>query len=269
MTNSGSHGLVKFNKIEDSMHTFEKFEQMGNKHGWLSKVKGPAIQLPIMRVPWDCTGIDNQNGQMKATISLSFEIGNPHHELLQDKLNGLDTRAVNHIIANKDKIFAGKKVPSDEMISDQMFYRIIKPSNQPDKYGPTMKAKLEVQANPAFAALGAAPENEEIEAIAITNEGDEPQAKRPRVAGPVEPYIPAIGCYTRDQGEVPINKALAKGCKVRLVVALRHVWCINGRMGLTLYGHRMIVEEFPRTIATFDFDLNDDENEGEEFASSA
>ena len=153
----GSNKLKRFSKIDvNGDHKFLPFEMMGNKHGWLSKVQGPAIQLPVMRVPWDCTGIENQNGQMKAQVSLSFDRDSSGHGKLQDLLEALDDRAVKHIIANKAKIWEGKKVPSDEMIADQMYYRIVKPSNQPDKYGPTMKAKLEVRANTEAASSSSA-----------------------------------------------------------------------------------------------------------------
>lgn len=260
--------LKRFSKIDvNGDHKFLPFEMMGNKHGWLSKVQGPAVQLPVMRVPWDCTGIENQNGQMKAQVSLSFDRDSPGHGKLQDLLEALDDRAVKHIIANKAKIWEGKKVPSDEMIADQMYYRIVKPSNQPDKYGPTMKAKLEVRANTEAASSSAfAGGEDDAGAGADADEfgagGDgsgNGSNKRPKL----EPFVLSVGCYTKDGGEVPYTRALAKGCKVRLVVGLRHVWCINGRMGLTLYGHRLIVEEFPRTVNSFDFDLDDDEDDDE------
>lgn len=261
----GSNKLKRFNKIDvNGDHKFLPFEMMGNKHGWLSKVQGPAIQLPVMRVPWDCTGIENQNGQMKAQVSLSFERDSAAHGKLQDLLDALDDRAAKHIIANKAKIWEGKKVPSDEMIADQMYYRIVKPSNQPEKYGPTMKAKLEVRANTAGSSSSAFASREdhagddagEFDLLGDDNNNN----KRPKL----EPFVLSVGCYTKDGLEVPYSRALAKGCKVRLVVGLRHVWCINGRMGLTLYGHRLIVEEFPRTVNSFDFDLDgDDEEDGE------
>lgn len=258
--------LKRFDKLSPDDHTFLPFEQMGNKRGFLSKISGPTIQLPKMRVPWDCTNIESQNGQLKAQIALSFDRTSPGHSHLEQMLEELDDKAIAHIVANKDAIFEGKKVPTDDMIRDQMYYRMVKPSSQPDKYGPTMKAKIEVREN-SSAALGPASSSNDNGTIDI--DGGEPDAKRARIGGGDEesPHVLSVGCFAKNEAtgeydEVSPMKALAKGCMVRLVVGLRHIWCINGRMGLTLYGHRLIVDEFPRTVKSFDFDLDEDEEDG-------
>jgi hypothetical protein len=260
--------LKRFDKLGPNDHKLLPFEQMGNKRGYLSKISGPTVQLPKMRVPWDCTSIEDQNGQMKAQISLSFDRENPAHSQLEQMLEELDDKAIAHIIANKSKIFeGGKKVPTDDMIRDQMYYRMVKPSSQPDKYGPTMKAKIEVRASTS-AVLG--PSSSDDNGGGIDIDGGEPDAKRARMSGGDEesPHVLSVGCFAKNEStgeydEVSPMKALTKGCMVRLVVGLRHIWCINGRMGLTLYGHRLIVDEFPRTVKSFDFDLDDEEEGGD------
>ena len=234
-----SSNLVRAVEVQDLREHVKimPFEQMATKHGFLAKVAGPQIQLPVMRVPWDCFRIDvNNSGAKTAQLTLSFENGNPEHEHLQQVLAQIDEMALEHIIAQK-KVLEPKRDISETTIRD-MYFPSVKESKDPMKYGPTMKTKLEVRPRPVGQLGGGGGEGGGVDS-------DDPN---------VTHHI-TLGTYMKDATPVPVERALAKGNKIITVIGIKHIWYINSRAGVTMFAHRMCVDEFPQTVRSFDFDL--------------
>lgn len=235
-TTNSSSNLVRAVEVQDLRDHVKimPFEQMATKHGFLAKVAGPQIQLPVMRVPWDCFRIDvNNSGAKTAQLTLSFENGNPEHEHLQQVLAQIDEIALEHIISQK-KVLEPKRDISETTIRD-MYFPSVKESKDPLKYGPTMKTKLEVRPRPVGQQQG--------EGVGV--DSDDPN---------VTHYI-TLGTYMKDATAIPVERALAKGNKIITVIGIKHIWYINSRAGVTMFAHRMCVDEFPQTVRSFDFDL--------------
>lgn len=157
-------------------------------------LEGPRIQLPLARIPWDCSYVDTRHGRPQAKLTLSLDNESQLHGVVQDFLESLDKRVLNAVAANRAELF---KANTNEDKIRANFFPSVKPSNQPEKYGPTFSAKLD------FVESG---------------------------GGGFEISTPAVmaNSETSELEDVDITQALAQGSKVTVMVFPSMTWCMSG-----------------------------------------
>lgn len=99
------------------------------------------IQLPVVSVPFGISEYTPDAGPTKYSIELSFKghEENPKIKKFMDMIEQIDKHMIELAVANSSTWF-GKKMSKE--VVEELYRPLIKPSKQPEKYAPTLKAKI-------------------------------------------------------------------------------------------------------------------------------
>ena len=188
--------LKSFSNVSASEYKLQtsSLRSMPGGMGKSITLEGPRIQLPIARVPWDCSYVDTRHGRPQAKLTLSLDNESNNHGMLQDFMEELDKQVLNELVKAKSEIF---KANTDENKIRANFYSSVKPSSDPSKYGPTITFKMD---------------------FVETN------------GGGFDITTPAVieNALTQELEDVDTAQALAQGSKITAMVYPSMVWGMSG-----------------------------------------
>lgn len=160
-----AHMIVQHTDFDASSVKFSDLRKnkMGGKAVYISNAntgKKMVLQLPKLRAPFGMSRFDDQNSG-KSTFSLDLSLDD---EEIRKKFEAVDDSIVKLVAANS-KAWLGK-AHSATVVRDVLYKPIVKPASD-EKYAPTMKLKVLVDAEGNFVPEGFNSKREPIDLNSI------------------------------------------------------------------------------------------------------
>ena len=215
-------------EVDISLLEFSDVRPYGEKAKivYVNHIKSPiVIQTPLMKAPYGVSGYEQDNGNIKYSLDLSFGSENPRVGELREFLDNLDDKILDTSVWKSMDWF--KKKSQSRAVSDALFTRSVKLATEngeiTDKYPPTFKMKI---------------------------------------AKYDEKFKPLIFNNKREQLENDFVSLVQKGQKMTAIVKLNGIWLAGGKFGL-VWDLQQVKLNPRENIAEYAFNDDDDEIAGD------
>lgn len=253
-----SNGVAKFDKLNVAKDIIiAPPEKMRNGMGTICKFEPVSIQLPSMRVPWDCRPLPPMNGEgrFSCKLAMSFDERSDklagEHKTLFDMLSKIDTKSLAHIRQHKAKFFT-KKPPSDALLTEELYHKSVKESN--GDHTPIFQSKVDFREVVATSSVPTGEHNGSDPDV--SEQGGGGKRAKVVVSGGDPEYTLNIKCFEKTGELIPPHEALAQNNEIITIVSPQYIWQVNNRCGITWMAKKCVVVKRNDSGNGFDFDLS-------------